>query len=586
MLSPGVIAMSGEADAAADDEHVSGDAAEASSGEGATGEGATGEGATGESDAPGEGDDECLDSTYRAVVEAAGDGLFALDGDGRFRLVNRAFATLVGRERGDLRGAPFSTVADEDTVDLARDCFAALVARDREVGTFQFPVDDDPDRTVVEVRCSLAPPDSPGRFVGVARDVTDRVRRRHDIERQRDRFAHLHRISSLVWEVDQALVTAATQEEIERDVCTRLADSALYEVAWIGRYDRRCDRLVPQQWAGVDGTSLSGVELSGRGTGSGTTPWREAIATGVTQVARPNRDRGTATVSAAELEDAYESWAVVPLVHKDVVHGTLNLYADRPHAFGVDERTGLTELGKTVGSAITAAKERKLLYADAVVELEFVGRDRAAFFVDASARTDCRFVLEGTVPVANQAMLTYVRLQHCGADRVRELADDADDVRGFRVVDDAEDAPLVELVVRARSSLIKRLNDCGARVVTMVAEDGEARIATDVPPDEDVRAIVEGVRELFPAFDLVARRETERGGSRPREATWSLPDSLTDRQRAALRSAYYAGYFDWPRASTAEDVAASMGIAGATFHKHLRKGEQRVFDALLDPYRD
>jgi PAS domain S-box-containing protein len=525
------------------------------------------------------------ESLPRAIVEAAGDGLFALDGDLRFTLVNPSFASLVDVDRNALHGAPFSAVAGEDPVAAAEDLYAALERGDRRVGTLQFSVPAEPNRVVVEVRCSFARA-AGGVLVGVARDVTERVRRRHDLELQRDRFAHLHRISSLVWEVDQALVTATTQEEIERELCGRLVNSDLYDVAWVGAYDRRSDSLVPREWAGVDETGLADLCLSAPSeTDEVATPCREAIETGETQVVRLEDAPGPAHLEDVEL-DPYSAWAVIPLVHADVVHGTLNLYVDRPHAFGVDERTGLSELGKTVGRAIAAAKERKLLYADGVLELEFLARDREAFFVAASAGTDCRFVLEGTVPVSDQSMLTYVTVEGCSPDRVSDLVAETDDVRGVRVVDDRADGYLMAAVVGARSSIIKRVNDCGARVVRMVAEDGEARVEAHVPPDENVRALVEGVRELFPEFDLVARRETGRAGRVDREPRWSLPDSLTDRQRAAVRSAYYAGYFDWPRSSTAEEVAASMDISGATFHKHLRKAERKLFDAFLDPYRD
>lgn len=62
----------------------------------------------------------------------------------------------------------------------------------------------------------------------------------------------------------------------------------------------------------------------------------------------------------------------------------------------------------------------------------------------------------------------------------------------------------------------------------------------------------------------------------------SLLDDLTDRQQEVLRVAYHAGYFDWPRERTAEEVADSLGIAAPTLHAHIRKAESSLLAALFD----
>lgn len=57
-------------------------------------------------------------------------------------------------------------------------------------------------------------------------------------------------------------------------------------------------------------------------------------------------------------------------------------------------------------------------------------------------------------------------------------------------------------------------------------------------------------------------------------------ENLTDRQQSALEAALCSGLFEWPR----EDVAASLGIAPATSHQHLRTAQRQVFESLLsDP---
>jgi len=58
-------------------------------------------------------------------------------------------------------------------------------------------------------------------------------------------------------------------------------------------------------------------------------------------------------------------------------------------------------------------------------------------------------------------------------------------------------------------------------------------------------------------------------------------EDLTDRQRTVVKTAYYAGYFEWPRDSSGEEIAESLDIAPATFSQHLRTAENRIFGALL-----
>ncbi|MEA5387305.1 helix-turn-helix domain-containing protein [Haloarculaceae archaeon H-GB11] len=57
---------------------------------------------------------------------------------------------------------------------------------------------------------------------------------------------------------------------------------------------------------------------------------------------------------------------------------------------------------------------------------------------------------------------------------------------------------------------------------------------------------------------------------------------MTEKQRTALETAYFGGYFAWPtRVSTAEDVAESLHVAPQTFHQHLRVAQAKLLDAFF-----
>lgn len=59
-------------------------------------------------------------------------------------------------------------------------------------------------------------------------------------------------------------------------------------------------------------------------------------------------------------------------------------------------------------------------------------------------------------------------------------------------------------------------------------------------------------------------------------------DSLTDRQREVLETAYDLGYFDVPRRVSTADVAAELDLDPSTVAEHLQRAEHNLFTALLD----
>src|SRR5207244_1142909 len=64
----------------------------------------------------------------------------------------------------------------------------------------------------------------------------------------------------------------------------------------------------------------------------------------------------------------------------------------------------------------------------------------------------------------------------------------------------------------------------------------------------------------------------------------SLP-KLTEKQARALLAAFTAGYYEFPRNVTTEDVSLSLGIARSTFEQHLTRAEHHVIRAMLPMVR-
>lgn len=60
-------------------------------------------------------------------------------------------------------------------------------------------------------------------------------------------------------------------------------------------------------------------------------------------------------------------------------------------------------------------------------------------------------------------------------------------------------------------------------------------------------------------------------------------DGLTDRQREALRTAYELGYFEIPRRSSLDDIAAELDITPPSVSERLRRAQTQLIEETVAP---
>lgn len=90
-------------------------------------------------------------------------------------------------------------------------------------------------------------------------------------------------------------------------------------------------------------------------------------------------------------------------------------------------------------------------------------------------------------------------------------------------------------------------------------------------------AVVQTFVEALPAslsVSIDAVRHAPRPGTAGR---WGLPA----RQRAVLRAAVEAGYYEHPRATTHAEIASALDLAPSTVSEHLKKAEARLVRAAF-----
>lgn len=387
----------------------------------------------------------------------------------------------------------------------------------------------------------------------------------------REEVAELEALTTLVAlvrSVDRAVVAATGRAEVEAESTRRLVAEGPYAFAWVGGRTGAAEALVSRA------TSAAGAVDEGPLEGDASHPAARALETGTVVV-----DAGP--VAAPDGAPDAGPVAAVPLAHEDTVYGALVVHAPPAHEFVPRETTVLGELGDTVANAVSAAEREHLLRADAVVELDLRvprGRDTV---IDLAGELDGDLTLDAVVPAEGEGVVCHLAVAGAGPDAVRDAFDRVEGVAARRAVDARADGAAVRVAVDG-PAVVGTLQGTSAVVRGMTVGDAEGTVTAALAPQADPRTVLAAVEREFPGVELAAKRTRQRGVGCAEGFSSTLDERLTDRQRSVLESAHEAGYFRWPRGSTAEEVAEGVGVAPATLHEHLREAQRKLIETFLD----
>lgn len=509
------------------------------------------------------------------AIQQLEDGVVIVDDERRIVYLNEAAASIldctaaavVGDDVDSLVGGlplelgPDTLVTEGDGATATDGDVAAVGAEGSAVGDGKGIAEVERGGHRYEVRASTIT-DRRDRRLGhtlVLHDVTARYRREQRLASQRDELERLNELNAAIRGVNQALVSATSEGEVHRAVCESLADTGLYAAA--------CGADV-QTWNGDADRWICAADGD---------PTEPTPSTSVSLSPDDGEERVALTTDAGP-EAEVAAWTVVPIVYGRTVYGALGVQSAGE---GVSEREReiLVEVGELMGHALEAIENEQLLSTESVVEIELESDDANAVLAAASGGTNARLAIEGLVPAVDGAAVAFVAVEGESVDVVRDaIADHGTDVRTVR---EDEDGGLLELTL-TEEMLLGTLEAMGANVTSASAAGGTAIYEVELLSNAGVRRLLDRVDDAFPDTRLEAKRERTQTADSLEASLESHSERLTDRQQEALEAAYRAGYFAWPRESTAKEVADSFGVSPATLHGHLRKAEQAVFDQLFE----
>lgn len=410
-------------------------------------------------------------------------------------------------------------------------------------------------------------------------------RKSKEIERKRHReeLEALHRLNRISQDVTHIVINASSRESLERRVCERLVDSENYVFAWIGRVAQGSNRVVAETEAGVNEGYLDAIEISVDDSETGRGPTATAIEDDRLQAVQDiATDPEFEPWREAALERGYRSSLAVPIVHDDLRYGVLNVYASTPEAFSEPQRETFARLGDIVGHAISAIERKNALVSDAVLELEFRLKGVARPIVDRTADEDCAVRIDRFIRTDDDAHLLYGSVRGLAAEEFEDVVAEIGAIDRGRVVEEGPEERAFEAVTAEPVPLIETVATHSGRVQSATIDDGEFRLVVELPRGRDTRKLVTEVQESCPSAEFVAQRTAEHEEGQFLGQQSPIESQLTEKQQTALETAFRAGYFEWPRTSTGEEISERLGIAPATFGQHLRTAERKVFEALFE----
>lgn len=421
--------------------------------------------------------------------------------------------------------------------------------------------------------------------VSAALDRADRERllreREETLQARNETLARLNRLNDTVRKIDRGLVEADTRDEIADQLCRHLAESGPYEFAWYGEADDVSGEVVARTTAGGGGSYLDAVSIAT--DGGDDAPAARALRELSPQVVDNTlTDPPFEPWRRAALDRGYRSVMALPVAYSGTDYGVLTIYDDEPEAFDELARSVLSELGEKAGYAINAVERKSGLTSEQSVELTFEFGDSLALGRFAE-RTGCEFALEGLVQEPEGRLRAF--LTATGADR-ETLVEAAGllPVTDLAVVAerDADGDPSYLLEASLTSeSFPARVLDHGGVVRDVAAGDGTPTATVRLPDTKQVRSFVGTLERWHPDLELVAKRQRD-SPLRSRRGLWTdLEERLTPRQREALETAFFSGYFETPREVTGTDVADALGVSQPTFNSHLRAAQRKLLDLLM-----
>ena len=398
------------------------------------------------------------------------------------------------------------------------------------------------------------------------------------LQEQNEQLTTLNRINETIRAIDHAVVEAETREEIDHSVCELLTSDDRFSFAWIGSVDPTTDAVTPRAWAGSEQGYLDNDRFVV--SASGTEPAGQTAASEeVTMVPNVAADLREDSWRTEALARDFMSVLSIPLVYNDLTHGILTVYADTRDAFDETAQSVLTELGETIAAAVSAIERKNALLSTSMTRLVFEIDDPTFLLSRLAQEADCSLAYQGGVQQTTDGSYVFVTVDDAQIETVETVASELIGIDDIQQISADNDGGVLRLGL-TKPFLALELADHGAIFREATADPSTTSLTIDVPESIDSRTITQLVKDTFVDVEFKSKQTLEQAIER--DVYGRFLAKVTDRQLEVAQTAYYSGFFESPRESTGEDVAALLDISPPAFYQHVRTVQRKLFLTLFE----
>jgi len=368
----------------------------------------------------------------------------------------------------------------------------------------------------------------------------------------------------------------SSQKGITQQFCDHLVAERGYACAWIGSLDESGE-IVPRSVAGQQQYLDTAIEPGT--TGERFEPALRALDRGEVVAVGPINDETDGWQAAAAACD-FQSAVAVPVVYEATVFGVLAVYSERP-TIPSDEHQLISEYGETIGYALQSAEWKESLLSPKSIRIEIRLKDSTVAIVSVGRELPDESSIELLTTVLQEETLLYIlEISGTTATAIKQQTSRSDVVSNCSIIRDGDPlrCELTVPVPTPETILAER----GFRTTETAVEAGSVTMTAVGTSHSEVEDLIDALQSTYPETTVHHIRATESSSVGATET--DLFELLTNKQRQALKMAYYQGYFRRPRDHNATEVASKLDISRHTFDQHLRSSQRKLLAELFEIY--
>lgn len=395
-------------------------------------------------------------------------------------------------------------------------------------------------------------------------------------QQRAEEYDRLNQLNAQIRSINRMLMEANSHSEINQSVCDAIVEG-FFDFAWIGEPDYAAGELDVAVQSDVPSPYLTAVDF---GLDAESPPPAVSAAERRAPVFEPNIAGGVQDEpwKSKALENDYRCALSIPLLYDSVLYGVLTVYTSDVGVIDDMMMNTLAELGEMVGFAHQTVSQQDALVGSNNIELTLTVDTEDDPFVRLADQLESQVEVRNITTRTDDTYLVFVTVEDVvSLDEVESALANSPLVEDYRAVTKS-DSPMYEAVMYRESELFE-LADVGAELAAAIVSGEGLTLRVSVPREDGVQGFVDRVRTRNPGVTIHAQRKAR--DIEGREESISSPfDVLTDRQREILDAAYYSGYFETPRDSSASEIAESLDMSQPGFSKQRRAAIRRLLEIV------